>query len=152
MNIFEQANQIERKVAAGEIGGAVSWPLEGEATLLEVGSEYKKGNPYITFKMRHPVKGTQTFLVRIPTANDKDGAKFMAMQRIYATVYAAADVTAGSKTPEETFNILSEDLKSGEITVKYVLSEYTTISQQTGKEFVNQSLESLTPIDSGDFN
>lgn len=148
MNIFEQANQINAKVVSGELGGAVTWPLNGRAVLVEVKAEYKKGNPYIAFRLMHEEKGAQSFLVRLPNASDKDTAKFMSMQRLYATLYAAAKVPAGSKDPEPVFNALVEDIhQNGDLLVDYTLSEYETVSQQTGKTFINQSLESLKVIE-----
>lgn len=147
MNIFEQANDVNKKVAEGEITGAVTWPLEGQARLMEVKSEFKKGNPYLAFKLAHDVKGTQVFLVRLPTHADKDSAKFMGMQRIYATLFSAAQIAAGSQPPEAVFNALVKDIhENGEIPVQYTLTNYETLSQQTGKTFTNQSLEALAVV------
>jgi hypothetical protein len=156
--VLDAMEEIDSKVSSGEITGAVSWPLEGEAEVVEVGDDVKQGKPYLTITMIHSVKGKQTFLVRVPVASDKQTAKFMGMQKIYATLFSLGGCVPAKNSPKEAFQSTQNKLKTSPIRVRYKLSEYESVSPTTAKVFVNQSLETLTVVsgnssdsDYGDF-
>lgn len=142
---FGSLEALDNQVQAGEIAGYTAWPTEGVCEVLEVTAEHKNGKPYFGFKLRHPVKGVREFLVRVPQATDKDAAKFMGMQRIYATLYPISGSTPGKVTVQTAF----ESASKVQATMEFRLEEYESFSEKTGKSYTNQNLESLTLVSNG---
>ena len=146
-NAFSSANDIHGKVQSGEITGYVSWPVQDSCDVMEVGTEFKNGKPYLSVTLKHPAKGAQTFLVKIPESSEKDNVKFMGMQRLYGILYPIANATPGKHSPEQAFSMAVAELKEGPLAAQYVLREYDQLDQRTGKTYTNQSLESVVILE-----
>lgn len=144
---FAGVNNIDSQVQNGEISGFVTWPLEGGATVQEVKADYKNGVPYFFIKLLHDSKGIREFALKVPQPQDKDAAKFMGMQRIYATLYPIGRSVPGKTSVQDAFAAASKS----KARVNYKLEEYESFSEKHGKMFTNQSLASLTIVDDGDF-
>lgn len=140
MAFFADADSVAEQNAAGQLDP--SWPLEGQATLLAVKTDIKKGAPYIVFVLQHDKKGTKDFLVRLPKRDDKDTAKFMAMKSIYATLYSVADLPTTSPI-SEAFQASADFLKDGAASCRYQLREWNSFNPTTGNTFKNQNLEAI---------
>ena len=151
VNFFATVDLLDEKVQSGEITGIVMWPIEGECEILEVSTTYKNGNPFVAYRMRHPEKGNQVFMNRLSGENDKDSAKFMGMQRLYSCLFTIAGATPGKVQPSKAFEMANAKLAAGPLRAKYILQEYDSFSEKSGKTFTNQSLESLAVIIEKDF-
>lgn len=141
---LESLNEINSGVQNGEISGFAQWPMEGTCCVESVDLITKNGSQYFAFRLVGD-RGKREFLVRIPNKSDKDSAKFMGMQKIYNTLYAFGS-KVGEDIPQKAFE------RAKKVCAKYgkfnfVLAEYNSFSEKTGKTFKNQSLESLTSAD-----
>lgn len=143
---FAGANDIDKQVQNGEISGFIQWPLEGSATVQEIKADYKNGVPYFFIKLLHDSKGIREFALKVPQASDKDAAKFMGMQRIYATLYPIGGSTPGKTSVQDAFAAASKVKPR----VTYKLEEYEAFSEKHGKMFTNQSLAAII-LEDGDF-
>jgi hypothetical protein len=146
-NFFAAAEQLDTDVQDGKITGIVTWPLEGQAELKEVRADYKDGKQFFFIKLIGD-KGTREFAIKIPAPADKDAAKFMAMQKIYGTIFAVGGSIPGKTGVEDAFNAARDAIGA---TVAYRLEEYTSFSEKHGKEFTNQSLAGLSLVATGEF-
>ena len=146
-NFFAQADQLDKQVQDGEISGVTAWPLEGEAEVKEVRADYKDGKQYFFIKLLGD-KGNREFAIKIPAPADKEAAKFMGMQKIYATIFALGGATPGKTSVGDAFTAAVDSVGS---TVRFKLEEYTSWSDKYGKEFTNQSLASLELVEAGEF-
>ena len=145
---FAQAEQLDTDVQEGKISGVTTWPLEGQAEVKDVRADYKDGKQYFFIKLIGD-KGTREFAIRIPGPNDKEAAKFMAMQKIYGTIYALGGSTPGKTGVQAAFEAARDSI--GE-TVAFRLEEYTSFSEKHGREFTNQSLAGLSLLgNAGEF-
>lgn len=138
---FAAANDIDQKVQEGEISGVTTWPLEGTCTLKEIKADYKDGKPYFFLKLVHPVKGTREMAVKVPMESDKDAAKFMGMQKIYATIYPLGKASPGKDSVQVAYQ---KALDAVGATLNYKMEEYESFSEKHGKMFTNQSLSALS--------
>lgn len=141
-SFFMQADEIDQKVQSGEIAGFAAWELAGEAILESVKEEIKNGTNYLSFRLKG-AKGPRDFLVKIPGAADKDTAKYMGTQKLYACIHSVIGATPGKISISAAWSKLKEALDEGPINVEYKLSEYESFSASTGKMYTNQSLEAL---------
>jgi len=145
-SFFESLKNIKKKADSGELKGFAVWPLQGEATLTRVGTEYKMGKPYLSFGLISQRQGSADFLVRVPLDSDKDAAKIMGLQRIYSTLFAAGNFDITRYDPEMALKELQTKLP---LKVNYSLQEYEQVSSKNGQTYKNQSLESLEPVVTG---
>jgi hypothetical protein len=146
-DFFAQVEQLDTDVQDGKISGIVTWPLEGHAELKDVRADYKDGKQYFFIKLIGD-KGTREFAIKIPAPADKDAAKFMAMQKIYGTIFAVGGVVPGKTGVGEAFKAAHDAIGA---TVAYRLEEYTSFSEKHGKEFTNQALAGLAIVEAGEF-
>lgn len=134
-------DSLNEKVESGEIKGFSNWnALTGEAQLTGISSIEKSGKMYFSFNLKSAKEGAKEFLVRIPSAGEKDNAVFMAMRGIKKTLFSVVGAASDQKV-SAVFALATK--MQFPIAVKYELRQYDTVSQMNGQTYTNQSLEAL---------
>lgn len=146
-------DQIDQDVKDGKIqGNTLTFPsLTGNAFFYWIDLKNAGNNSFleICLALEDNPMTRKTFSLWLPQPGSNDNAKFMAMQRIYNSVFAACKKDSKSTKISDVFNGLQKLFETKSILVSFNLQERKSFSEKTGKEYVNQDLEALTHLGFG---
>jgi hypothetical protein len=151
--MLDHLDRIDEDVKEGKIqGNSYSFPvLTGQAYLYDIGIRNSGGSTFleIALSLKDNPMCRKTFSLWLPSPSSNANAQFMAMQRLYSTLFAAAKKQPKDIKFSALYNQLEKVFEEKSILVEFVLKERKSFSDKTGKEFVNQDLESLTFVSMG---
>lgn len=146
-------DQIDQDVKEGKIqGNTLAFPsLTGNAYFYWIELKNVGNNSFleICLALEDNTMARKTFSLWLPQHSSNPNAKFMAMQRVYNTVFSACKKDSKSAKLSDVYNGLQKLFETKSILVSFALQERKSFSERTGKEYTNQDLESMTHIGFG---
>jgi len=151
---INELDQIDGDVKEGKIqGNTLAFPsLTGKAFFYWIDIKNTGTNSFleVCLALEDNPMTKKVFSLWLPQPHSNDNAKYMAMQRVYNTVFAACKKNPKDIKLSDVYNGLQKLFETKSLLVSFSLNERKSFSEKTGKEYVNQDLESLTHVGFGD--
>jgi len=148
MDVLSMLNDLQEQADSGKLGSFKKWPEKGSAFVKDIELEDRNGNDYFAIILQdyEDENCTHKFYCRVPRQTDSDGSKYMAMQRL-KSAFGSIQTAIGAKGYHDFLSVFKSFIGTNRIKVDFELSEYTSISQTNGRQYTNQSIESLIVTD-----
>jgi hypothetical protein len=135
-------DEMNDAVVSGQLS-SVEYRLastEGRCVIIDIEAKEQGGHNFLEFLVcpENNPKSQFKLSLWLPNSTSKDGAKYFAMQRLYATLYAAFKQDPKVIKPGDLYNKAKESLQTKSLLVDYTIEEKETTSKN-GRIYKNQS-------------